>query len=123
MVTRKPSQIVGSFQVDRKSTSNKLCRYSKLDRLINEDGIAYIETPDKFKIVETNNDRYFLVDKGYENRLDLISHEMYGTSMLWWAIANMNNIENPLDVKAGLVLRIPTVRSINDSGVLRANGY
>lgn len=123
MVTRKPSQIVGSFQVDKKSTSNKLCRYSRLERLINEDGISYIETPNKFKIRETNDDRFFLVDKGYENRLDLISHEVYGTSMLWWAIANMNNIENPLEVKAGLVLRIPTVRSINDSGVLRTNGY
>ena len=64
-----------------------------------------------------------MVDKGFENRIDLISHEVYGTSMLWWAIAVMNNIENPLEVKAGLVLRIPTIRSINSSGVLRVNEY
>lgn len=123
MSVNRPSQIISSFEVDPKHTSNKLCRYSRLKRIVNEDGIAYIETPTKFIIQETKDDKFFMVDKGYENRLDLISHEVYGTSMLWWAIANMNHLDNPLDVRAGLVLRIPTIRSINDTGVLITNGY
>ena len=123
MAVSYPSQIVGSFKVDSKHSSNKLCRYSRLNRIINEDGISYIETPTKFKIEETVDDKFFMVDKGFENRIDLISHEVYGTSMLWWAIAVMNNIENPLEIKAGLVLRIPTIRSISSSGVLRINEY
>lgn len=123
MAVSSPSQIVSSFKVDSKYSSNKLCRYSRLNRIINEDGISYIETPTEFQIEETNEDKFFMVDKGFENRIDLISHEVYGTSMLWWAIAVMNNIENPLEVKAGLVLRIPTIRSINSSGVLRVNEY
>ena len=123
MSVNRPSQIVSSFEINSKHTSNKLCRYSRLKRLVNEDGIAYIETPNKFVIQETKDDRYFMVDKGLENRLDLISHEVYGTSMLWWAIASMNHLDNPLDVRAGLVLRIPTIRSINDAGVLMTNGY
>lgn len=42
------------------------------------------------------------------DRMDLLSHEMYGSSGLWWVIAEHNpEIEDPLNVTPGTVLRIP----------------
>ena len=95
---------------------NKLSRYNIYKRLINEDGDKYIETPTKIRIKQSKNDSFYAVEKGYENRMDLISYKFFGTPLLWWAIANINNIQDPMDCPAGIILRIPTLKSIYDSG-------
>jgi hypothetical protein len=38
---------------------------------------------------------------------------------MYWAIAVMNHIDNPLDVPVGVVLRIPAIESIYDTGVIQ----
>jgi hypothetical protein len=40
-------------------------------------------------------------------RLDEIAYRLYGDCRFWRVIAQFNDIENPLEVEAGLVLRIP----------------
>lgn len=116
-----PSNIVQTLDSSEFRLVNRLSRYNTLKRVVNEEGDIYIETPNKVIIPETSSDAFYSVEKGYEDRLDLISFKFYNTPLLWWAIAEMNNISNPFDVKAGLVLRIPTMSSIYASGGLKSN--
>lgn len=52
-------------------------------------------------------------------RFDLISQLSYGTSELWWAIAQANNIMDPLvGVSTGTQLRIPARARLSKEGVL-----
>lgn len=111
----EPSPIVGEYMITPKRLQ-KMSRYSKLKRYTNEDGNSYIETPRKFVIKESTKDTFYSVEKGYENRLDLISYKFYNNPFLWWAIASMNYIDNPMKVEAGMVLRIPCTSSIYSSG-------
>lgn len=118
MSVEEPIKLVKAYKPTLRSVESKMCRYNIYRRLINEYGDEYIETPEKIKIKETNKDSFYAVEMGYVNRLDLISNKFYGTPLLWWAIAIVNNIDNPMDVQAGIVLRIPTLRSIYNSGAL-----
>lgn len=52
-------------------------------------------------------DEYLKVDSNYENRLDKVSFDYYGTVVLWWVIAQASGLRNPLYVPIGTVLRIP----------------
>jgi hypothetical protein len=44
---------------------------------------------------------------GSTERLDEIAHRLYGDCRFWRLIANFNNIDNPLELGAGHLLRIP----------------
>lgn len=49
-------------------------------------------------------------------RIDLIAHRTLGDVNLWWAIAFVNNIANPLeDISIGDTLMIPTLDAIASS--------
>lgn len=121
MSVNSPSNIIQIIDSSEFRLVNRLSRYNVLKRVVNEEGDIYIETPTKIVIPETSSDAFYSVEKGYEDRLDLISFKFYNTPLLWWAIAEMNNISNPFDVKAGLVLRIPAMSSIYASGGLKSN--
>lgn len=52
----------------------------------------------------------FVVPQFCEGRMDLISYIHYETVNLWWLIAHVNNIMDPItDLEAGMVLKIPSV--------------
>jgi hypothetical protein len=89
--------------------------------LTDADGKTYIETPRKFKIRESDNDVFYAVEQGYENRLDLISYKFYNTPFLWWVLASINNIANPMKVEAGVILRIPNRSDLFSSGGILAD--
>ena len=57
-------------------------------------------------------DTYHEVTAGEENRLDLISYAEYSTPKLWWVIALANNITNPLNIKPGIRLRVPSLSRV-----------
>jgi len=62
----------------------------------------------KLKDKTSTYDQLYEVEAGYEYRLDLISFKFYGTATLDWAIADANNISDPIkEVTAGTVLKIP----------------
>ena len=55
----------------------------------------------------------FVVTTGNLGRLDWIANETLGDSSLWWAIAYVNGIKNPLtDMTAGMDLLIPKLEAI-----------
>lgn len=106
-----PSKIISSYKPTL-SDNQLLSRYKNLKRLVNEDGVSYIETPSKLVIRESSRDTMFTVEAGYENRIDLVSYKFYGTPYLWWAIALLNNLENPRILEVGVILRIPPLDNI-----------
>ena len=53
-------------------------------------------------------------------RLDKLANDYYNDPKLWWAIAQVNNIKNPLtDLKIGTMIRIPPLTSLIKNGVTR----
>lgn len=54
-------------------------------------------------------DDIYEVEYETQHRLDLISEKFYGTATLDWAIADANNLSDPIrDVVVGKKLRIPS---------------
>lgn len=70
-------------------------------------------------IVPDITDQLFIVPLAGVNRLDLISEEFYGTPSLWWVIARVNNIQDPLvSVPVSTTIRVPTKDRLASAGVL-----
>lgn len=70
-------------------------------------------------IVADPTDILYRVTLAGERRLDLISHLHYGTPALWWVIAFVNNLVDPIaGVVSGADLRIPTPSRVAALGLL-----
>jgi hypothetical protein len=70
-------------------------------------------------IVPDITDQLFIVPLEGVNRLDLIADEFYGISQLWWVLARVNNIQDPLvSVPVGTTIRVPTKDRLASAGVL-----
>lgn len=49
----------------------------------------------------------------YGERLDQIAYRYYGDAELWWVVADINGILDPLaDLPVGKVLRVPNYRTV-----------
>lgn len=80
--------------------------YSKSDR----------KTSNTISFLETNIDDLAILEL-YEvragDRLDLIAFDKYKKSSLWWVIAYVNNIVDPIfDLKPGKKILIPNVSEL-----------
>lgn len=104
------TKIVKRYKKKIKDISNS--RYSDTYILVDSDGKEYYESQDDIVIPERDNDRLHQVELSEQGRLDLISYRYYNTTHLWWVIAKASDIYNPLEVKEGDILRIPTLDSI-----------
>ena len=82
-------------------------RYRNFDILRNGNEEEFIESWRDINIPESENDRYYQVESGDKNRLDLIAYKYYNKANLWWVIALANDIRNPLEIEVGEILRIP----------------
>jgi hypothetical protein len=70
-------------------------------------------------IVPDPSDTLYTTPIGALFRLDLISQSFYGVPDLWWVIARVNGILDPLVGAArGQVLRIPTPARLAKEGIL-----
>lgn len=78
------------------------------------DGIEFFDTPDFPEFPVSNNDVIITIDQKYLGRLDLIAHDYYNDSNLWWIIALVNKIELiPTSMFIGMSLTIPALDSIS----------
>ena len=94
-------------------------RYRRLKRIESDDGTVRIETANKLSFEESTEDSFFTVTIKEENRLDLVSYQMYGTPLYWWVIAEASGIKDPMTVPVGTVLRVPSPTSLfSTKGVL-----
>jgi len=72
-------------------------------------------------IVADPTDQLFRITQPVERRLDLVSYIFYGTTRLWWVIADANYLEDPLvGVQTGTLLRIPTKSRLSEAGLLNS---
>ncbi len=70
-------------------------------------------------VVPDPSDILFKVPAGGQGRLDLISQKFFGTPELWWAIARVNAMIDPMiGPSAGDLVRVPTQQRLAALGVL-----
>ena len=108
--------IVDQYSI-RTTQQNRTSRYRNLDRILDDESNLYVETSEPVKVDKSPTDTFHIVTKKDENRLDLVSWQYYGNSLLWWVIAEASDIVNPFDVPRDTVLRIPdksTIFGINN---------
>jgi len=91
-----------------KSTDSKHSRYNLGG--ITEEGEIGFEWWERLKLSTDPTDRVYIVKAGpFAGRLDRISTAFYGTSRLWWIIAQVNNILDPeFEVVPGRVIYVPS---------------
>ena len=87
-------------------------RYRRLKVLEGKDRVEIFQTWKRLDIPVSNEDNYHEVQKKEEYRLDLIAKSYYRNDKLWWIIAIANNINNPLDIEVGQILRIPSISTL-----------
>jgi hypothetical protein len=72
-------------------------------------------------VIQDPSDQLYVVTQPGRRRLDAISSLFYSTSHLWWVIALVNRINDPLlGVPFGTELRIPTKQRLSEAGILNA---
>lgn len=81
-------------------------RYSETP-IVEEKGVKYYSFWQKppIDIVDV---RVVAITSKYVGRWDLLAHEYLGDMSLWWVIADLNNIQDPLyELKEGEEIAIP----------------
>ena len=69
---------------------------------------------------KSEEDKYYQITMGTQFRPDLVALECYGDPVLWWVIAEANNLFDIEDWIAGKTLRIPprgVLLSTTEAGV------
>lgn len=78
-----------------------------------ETGEYVLGTRDVTDIPKSTYDSYHKVNAYEACRLDLIAYKYYNNQLLWWIIAQANDIHDPFnDVVPGMVLRIPNLTTL-----------
>lgn len=69
-------------------------------------------------VVSDATDELYTVPQAGEGRLDLISQQFYGTPELWWVIALVNNLIDPLvGFTTGQTIRVPKKERLASEGI------
>ena len=69
-------------------------------------GLNYTNLP---AVHSSITDQNFLITKKYANRPDLLAHDKFGASELWWilVLSNLEIIKDPIsDFKEGTIIRL-----------------
>lgn len=62
------------------------------------------------------NDERYVINAMYDERPDLLAHDLYGSTRLWWVftIRNPDLLKDPIrDFKAGLIIYLPSAENVN----------
>lgn len=94
-------------------------RYRKCPVYVDVDSQDYvIGTRSVDEIPKSTLDTYHKVTSYEAYRLDLIAYRYYNNALLWWVIAQANDIYDPFtDVTPGTILRIPNLTALH-GGIL-----
>ena len=69
-------------------------------------------------IAPATDDAVYQIDSPYDLRPDLLAHDMYKDSNLWWvfAVRNPNILIDPLmNFRTGVIIYVPTFASVKKS--------
>lgn len=93
-------------------------RYKNCAILKDKDtGEVLISTRDIESIPKNVLDIYHTITIDEEFRLDILADRYYNNPLMWWVIAQANDIYDPLSrPKSGEIIRIPNVATLYSSG-------
>lgn len=85
-----------------------------------DEGITLLSTREIKDIPSSPNDKYHRVKSHESQRLDLIAHTYYKNPLLWWVIAQANEIYDPFTyIEPGTIIRIPSIETLyGNRGIL-----
>lgn len=110
------------FYISTKNPStNYYDRYKNSDILEDrETGEVLLATREINRVPESKNDRYHRVQSHEKTRLDVLANKYYRNPLLWWVIAQANDIYDPIaEIPAGTLLRIPDIEVLyGNNGIL-----
>ena len=69
--------------------------------------LVTFETYKRGTYTPSSDDQFYVIEKGYEYRPDLISNRKYGTVDFWWKIMEANGMSDILEFKAGTNIVLP----------------
>lgn len=91
-------------------TYSYLSRYASIPTYYNsDDKKRYYGTA---KQLSKNINAYKVHTIQVNESLDSIALKYYNNPLYWWVIADMNNIQDPLKIKVGSQLKIPSLSDI-----------
>jgi hypothetical protein len=64
------------------------------------------------------DDQYFTINSTYQYRPDLLAHDLYDNSNLWWVFYQRNPntlMAPPLDFKAGTQIYLPKITTLKSA--------
>ncbi|MBP7509916.1 MAG: LysM peptidoglycan-binding domain-containing protein [Prolixibacteraceae bacterium] len=77
------------------------------------DGVAYFGARPRIEIEVHISDKYHTFT--HNDRLETISYKYYDSVDYWWALADINNIADPLNISIGTQIRIPVLSRIQQA--------
>ena len=101
--------------ISKKDSSS---RYYFTNYVKNQDSKITYDLFTRISYEEDENITYHTVTILEQNRIDKISNLVYGTTKYWWLIALANNIIDPFIIIPGTTLKIPTITSFIQKGLL-----
>lgn len=78
----------------------------------------FLDVLDYRSIPEAVTDAIYEIDTIYDLRPDLLAHDLYGDSNLWWvfAVRNPNTLTDPLfSFRSGVIIRVPTKETVRSA--------
>lgn len=69
------------------------------------------------KISPHSTDEAYIIDPAYDQRPDLLSHKLYGSSRLWWVFAQRNpdELSDPIrDFTTGTAIMLPQYNRLTE---------
>lgn len=82
-----------------------------------ETGEVLLSTRIPVDIYARPDDKYHRVNIHETTRLDILAHQYYKNPLLWWVIAQANDIYDPfISLEPGTLIRIPSLESLYGNG-------
>jgi len=93
-------------------------RYRKCQILTDlETGEQLLSSRKLVPIPKSSLDNVHKVRVNEKTRLDAIAHKYYNNALLWWVIAEANDITDPfIEIEVGTYLRIPNMNNLYTNG-------
>lgn len=109
------------YSEKRNRSNNSDDRYKDCSILEDkETEITFLSTREPINIPVRSTDIYHRVNSHEVGRLDIIANMYYRNPLLWWVIAQANDIYDPITLIApGTLLRVPNLETLyGNHGIL-----
>lgn len=109
------------YEVSERERAKNTDRYKRCSVLKDLDtGEVLLSTREVKEIPEHPNDKFHRVHSNEVGRLDLIAYQYYNNALLYWVIAQANEIYNPfVKLAPGTLIRIPALETLyGNKGIL-----